>query len=477
MTISTTYAPIQYNGNSVTTVFAFPYIFFEDSNLLVTLTLVSTGVDTVQVLNTDYSVTGGNGDTGSITFMSAPATGYRVTIELDLPYTQEDDYVENQAFPADTIESGFDRAAIRDQQLVNAAERSLKFPATLSGSLVGLLPQPVDGELLIWDGVTGTIGNADIADLSSTLDTIITTPVSGEVLTWNGTKWINASSAFTSATSNINMNFVYKLENMSNPFNPQDAATKAYVDSAAPILRNHIDGYQMSTAGASTTMTIGAGQAANSTNAVYITLASSLNKTTSSWAVGTGNGGLDTGTIANSTWYYFYAIRRPDTGVVDVIFSTNASTPSLPANYTQFRRIGAWKTNGSAQWESMRQYSVGSTTKTEWLVPILTVNNSSPGTSATTVALDVPTGLAMEALVTAEIKTSSGALFGLITPLDLTDSTPSSTLFNIAGDQTDSSQEMVIGTNASGQIRYRVTSGTSPIVRIVTRGFIDARVS
>lgn len=193
MTISTTYAPIQYNGNSVTTTFAFPYVFFESSNLLVTLTLISTGANDPQVLDTDYSVTGGNGDTGSITFMSAPATGYRVTIELDLPYTQEDDYVENQAFPAETIESGFDRAAIRDQQLVNAAERSLKFPATLSGSLVGLLPQPVDGELLIWDGITGQVANASLADISISLNTIITSPTSGQVLTWNGTNWVNAA--------------------------------------------------------------------------------------------------------------------------------------------------------------------------------------------------------------------------------------------------------------------------------------------
>lgn len=230
MTISTTYAPIQYNGNSVTTTFAFPYVFFESSNLLVTLTLISTGANDPQVLDTDYSVTGGNGDTGSITFMSAPATGYRVTIELDLPYTQEDDYVENQAFPADTIESGFDRAAIRDQQLVNAAERSLKFPATLSGSLVGLLPQPVDGELLIWDGVTGTIGNATLVDISTSLDTVITGPTSGQYLVFDGTNWVNDDLSFTLATANIDMNSIYKIVNMANPSNSQDAATKAYVD-------------------------------------------------------------------------------------------------------------------------------------------------------------------------------------------------------------------------------------------------------
>lgn len=135
---------------------------------------------------------------------------------------------------------------------------------------------------------------------------------------------------------------------------PSSAGT-LLLASEVPVIRNFIDGYQMSTAGASTTMTIGAGQAANSTNAAYITLASSINKTTGSWAVGTGNGGLDTGTIANNTKYYFYAIRRPDTGVVDVVFSTNATSPTLPTSYTQFRRIGAGITNGSGQWVLFQQ--------------------------------------------------------------------------------------------------------------------------
>jgi hypothetical protein len=130
---------------------------------------------------------------------------------------------------------------------------------------------------------------------------------------------------------------------------PDKSGTLA-MTSDITSLRNFIDGYTLSTAGSSATMSIGAGQASDSTNAAYITLAASIDKTTGSWAVGSTNGGLDTGTIANSTWYHFYAIRRPDTGVVDVIFSLSASSPALPTNYTQYRLIGAAQTNGSAQW-------------------------------------------------------------------------------------------------------------------------------
>jgi len=50
-----------------------------------------------------------------------------------------------------------------------------------------------------------------------------------------------------------------------------------------------------------------------------------------SWTAGNNQGGLDTGTKANSTWYHCYAIYNPTSGITDAIFSTNATSPSLPA--------------------------------------------------------------------------------------------------------------------------------------------------
>src|SRR5204863_423086 len=84
----------------------------------------------------------------------------------------------------------------------------------------------------------------------------------------------------------------------------------------------------LSTAGASTTFSVAAGVAANSTNADMLTLAASINKTTAAWAVGTGNGALDTGAIATATWYHVYLIKRPDTQVVDIAVSLSASGPT-----------------------------------------------------------------------------------------------------------------------------------------------------
>ena len=65
-----------------------------------------------------------------------------------------------------------------------------------------------------------------------------------------------------------------------------------------------------------------------------------------SWTAGTNQGGLDTGSKANSTWYYCYAIHNPTSDVSDAIFSANATTPTLPSGYTKkSKALFAFKTS------------------------------------------------------------------------------------------------------------------------------------
>lgn len=77
--------------------------------------------------------------------------------------------------------------------------------------------------------------------------------------------------------------------------------------------------------------------------------ASRIKRLDASWVAGTNQGGLDTGTKANSTWYYCYAIYNPTTSVVDFLFSASPTSPTLPSGFTKsFRIKGAFvKTNSS----------------------------------------------------------------------------------------------------------------------------------
>ncbi len=249
--------------------------------------------------------------------------------------------------------------------------------------------------------------------------------------------------------------------------------------ASTPIPRSYLSGLGMSTAGSSATMTVAAGQAADSTNSAMMTLASAISKTTSAWAVGTGNGGIDTGAIANATWYHFYEIMRPDTGVVDVLFSLSASAPTMPANYTLKRRIGSGLTNGSAQWVSFVQDG----DFFQWAAVVGDVSAANPGTSAVTRVLSVPLGVRVRAVVHANVSVSTTADFymGLLSDLSTTDEAVTTTNANFgvalqAAGATDQGVQLQVMTDTSQSIRSRLrASVASTTLLIGTRGWFDMR--
>lgn len=83
-------------------------------------------------------------------------------------------------------------------------------------------------------------------------------------------------------------------------------------------------------------------RARSSDNTADIELAADVTVTLAgAWAVGAP--GLDAGVEAANTWYYYYLIKRPDTGVTSVIASAvneaATGTITLPANYTLKRQL------------------------------------------------------------------------------------------------------------------------------------------
>src|SRR5690606_13017232 len=109
MTISTTSSRISYNGNGVTTIFAFPYRFLNQGHLVV-VSIDSLGAETVKTITTHYTVSGaGDPAGGSVTMLTAPATGTRLVIYRDTDVTQETDYVSGDPFPAESHETALDK--------------------------------------------------------------------------------------------------------------------------------------------------------------------------------------------------------------------------------------------------------------------------------------------------------------------------------------------------------------------------------
>jgi hypothetical protein len=74
------------------------------------------------------------------------------------------------------------------------------------------------------------------------------------------------------------------------------------------------------------------------------------------WTAGNNNGGLDTGTKANSREYGVYAIYNPTTNVADYLFTaTGVTSLILPSGFTKYKYIGSILTNSSGNIISFKQ--------------------------------------------------------------------------------------------------------------------------
>lgn len=130
MTVSTTsYSAQTYNGNGATTAFATVFPFLESSHLVVTLIAVG-GAETVQTITTHYTVSGGNGSDGTVTMLTAPASGEQLVIERSTTRNQTTDYVENDSFPAATHEKALDKLTFITQE-ISAGEANVDYPITV----------------------------------------------------------------------------------------------------------------------------------------------------------------------------------------------------------------------------------------------------------------------------------------------------------------------------------------------------------
>jgi len=141
MTISTTTNRVSFVGNGSTTGFATGFKFFANSDLTVTLVTDSTAAEVVQVITTNYTVTGSGVATGgTVTMNAAPAVGETLVIVREQPYTQGTDLVENDPFPSQTVEDTLDKLAIMAQQNHDAQTRSVKLSEGFTGTFDTTLP-------------------------------------------------------------------------------------------------------------------------------------------------------------------------------------------------------------------------------------------------------------------------------------------------------------------------------------------------
>lgn len=140
MTVPNENSRMEYTGNGTTPTFPFTYKIFGENELRVTVKQTSTGFETTLTLNTHYTVLGeGDTDGGSITLINTGsawlsggnlASGYTITLRRVVDFTQDVSIANQGPQLPKTHENAFDRSVMRDQQIKDELDRSMKLPET-----------------------------------------------------------------------------------------------------------------------------------------------------------------------------------------------------------------------------------------------------------------------------------------------------------------------------------------------------------
>lgn len=173
--VSSTTNRITYAGNGSTTAFAVPFYFLANADLVVIERNNSTNVETTKTITSHYTVSGaGQVAGGTVTMVTAPASGTTLIIYRDPSKLQDLDLRNNAPLPADEVEAKLDRLTMITQRLGEQVSRCLRMtdgnptsvnmtlPTTLAASSVPVLNATGTG----WSLSTLSASAADLSALT-----------------------------------------------------------------------------------------------------------------------------------------------------------------------------------------------------------------------------------------------------------------------------------------------------------------------
>lgn len=205
-----------YSGNAATVAFSFPHKFLLNADIKVVLRDDVTGVETAQVLDTDYTLTGVGLDAGgTVTMAVAPALATTLTIYRDPSRLQPLLLKEYENLPAKELEKAFDRLTILAQTALDNLNRSVKLSDGHPDSFDTTLPNLLTAKSLLIVNDTG-----DGLDLGPDVDSII------NALDVTAQAVVDAQAAATSAANSASSASIQST-------NASTYATNAFNSAAA----------------------------------------------------------------------------------------------------------------------------------------------------------------------------------------------------------------------------------------------------
>tara|TARA_Y100000817_G_scaffold65790_1_gene49724 strand:- start:8899 stop:12753 length:3855 start_codon:yes stop_codon:yes gene_type:complete len=133
MTVSSEVSRVgPFSGNGSTTVFDLTFLFSQDDDLEVTLTN-ATGTESILSKGTHYSVSGAGTATGTVTMVTAPASGEKLTVRRKPVVTQPDDLTNQTDYIPNNHEARWDAQVMQTQRVKEESDRALKIPVSDTG--------------------------------------------------------------------------------------------------------------------------------------------------------------------------------------------------------------------------------------------------------------------------------------------------------------------------------------------------------
>ncbi len=216
---------------------------------------------------------------------------------------------------------------------------------------------------------------------------------------------------------------------------------------------------------------IAAGSAASDgTTTAVMALASAITKRIDApWAVGSGNGGLDTAAVSDGTWHLFL-IQRSDTGVVDALFSQSVSSPTMPSGYDRKRRLMTFVRAFGIN-RPFVQYG----DYFKYITPV-NVRNSTVAVSPTLLNMGVPTGIILVPILRLALGVSTGNTVTIALG-DAANSSPNIPMafLNSTATQITTTSDFI--TDTSGRLWFSQvnTTGAASSFILDSMGYIDTR--
>lgn len=174
MSLSNVNSRNDYTGNDTTANYSYTFPVQLESHLKVVVREEATGLETVLLLNTDYTIAGiGDSGGGSVTLLDASQawisassfldTGWHLTIRRVPPLTQLTDIRNQGEFFPEVHEDVFDRLTEIDQRQQDEIDRSVKLPETVSpDDFDPTLPGDIQDKPLYFPRVNATGDGLDL---------------------------------------------------------------------------------------------------------------------------------------------------------------------------------------------------------------------------------------------------------------------------------------------------------------------------